>query len=201
MSPLDQKEFSSPHETQTLLKCYIQAAVTYIFLLQENIWQLLGRNTVVCCKDLFTGLVPMTVYTQYSLARSCKLIYPSEVQGEFATVKRVLAERRAHAVRCQTRRPPAATNVLCDSCHCRTEAPGGPWLGCWEGHEVQSSLADNISRMPFRRIYLQIAPTAPCHRQPRAYMSSGWFWKKAWFSNLDNEMTIRFQNIRNRLGQ
>lgn len=133
MSPLDQKEFSSPHETQTLLKSYIQAAVTYIFLLQENIWQLLEGNTVVYCKDLFTGLVPVTVYTQYSLAWSCKLTYPSEALGELATVKPVLAERIAHAICCQTGRPPTATNVLCSLCHCRTEAPGRSLAGLMRG--------------------------------------------------------------------
>lgn len=37
-SSLDQKEFSAPCETQALLKSYIQAAVTNIILLQENVW-------------------------------------------------------------------------------------------------------------------------------------------------------------------
>lgn len=57
----------------TVFKSYIQVAVTYMVLLQKNVWQLLERKTVVCCRDLSTGHVLMTVDTWYPLAQSFKL--------------------------------------------------------------------------------------------------------------------------------
>lgn len=82
----------------------------------------------MCCKDLFTGLVLVTAEpnTHWPTLVNSHM-YQSEVQGEFAAVKPVLAEHIAHATLCQMARPPASTNVPCSWCHRGIEGPwGGP---------------------------------------------------------------------------
>lgn len=139
------------------------------------------RKTVVCCKDLSTGLVLMTVDTWYPLAQSFKLFHISvRGQGKFATEKPYLAEHIDHAVFCSAERPHTATNTLCNWCHHETEGQRC-FLGwvrrvvgiLWAAVGIQSSLG--MSRIMFYQFCLWIL--THCQRHLITWVNSEWFWK------------------------
>lgn len=130
-------EFSSPHETQTILRSYIQATVTYIVSCSrktfDSCWE---GNTVVCCKELFTDLVSVVVDIWYSLAWSCRLIHVS-VKGAWR-----ICHCKANSSIIYSFSYPQLDKEVSHSYQPAVQLvppwDGGTWLGSQEDHVLSS---------------------------------------------------------------
>lgn len=164
---------------QTVLKSYIQASVTYIVLFLKNVWQLLERKRVVCCKDLSTGHALMTVETWYSLAHSFELFHVS-VRG----AGKICC---CNALSCRTYRS-RYTLLSREATHSHQHA--GQLVPLWDGGTKRLLWrGEKTARCPSGAVVIQSSLGASrfyqfClwvltyrQRHLTARVNSGWFWK------------------------
>lgn len=134
MSLLDQRVFFTSWNTNNFKELHSSRCYLYSVLLQENIWQLL--RTVVCCKELFTGLLLVAVDTWYSLAWSCRLIRVS-VKGAWRICHYKACSYIIHSSSLP-QLDEEVTQIHQPAVQLVSPWDGGTWLGSQEGHVLSS---------------------------------------------------------------